>query len=292
MCIWLLLPIMSTLSLVNTVLSKKFQQRFVMDLYHFIVYNLINAFFGSIAFVVLGGFSIRLNMITVLFGTGYALIVALSLVLSLYVFSRLTVSVSSITNSSGSIITSSLFGLIFLAEKSSLKLFSALILMLLAVIFPFIKKEKAAKMKKARICTCILSFLMAGSSNVYTKIFSITPGVTDANSFFFVTNFIIVVFCALITIIYSITVKCSPFKAFNKNQVLNICSRTVISNVGSLISIIIITALPISVYTVVTSSVGLIGTALLSRFYFKEPMPLFSKLSVVSALLAVIIIPK
>lgn len=290
--IWLLLLIMSSLSLVNTVLSKKFQQNFVMDLYHFIVYNLINACFGSIAFFFLSGFSIRLNMITVLFALGYALIVALSLVLSLYVFSRLTVSVSSITNSSGSIITSSLFGLIFLSEEHSLKLFWALILMLLAVIFPFIKKEKAAKMKKARIFTCVLSFLMAGSSNVYTKIFSLSPNVTDANSFFFATNVVIVIFCALITLIYSITVKRSPFKAFNKSQLLNIGSRTVLSNIGSLLSIIIISALPISVYTIVTSSVALVGTALLSKLYFKEPMPFFNKLSVVSALLAVVIIPK
>ncbi len=292
MHIWIYLFIMIVIGQLNTVLSKKFQLNFVMDSFHFIVYNLINAFFGSICFFILSGFSIDMNLKTFLFSLGFSALVGVSLIFSVFLYSKVTVSLASILSNSGNVITSAMFGILVLSEKLSFSLILALGLMLLAIILPLFNAEKVKGTKKTHLVICVIQFFLAGATTIYSKLFAGASGVTDANSYFFMTNFIIVMVCFIITLIYSIYTKRSPFKAFGVGQIVNICSRTVISNVSSLLSILIIAVLPVSIYTVITSSCGLVGSALLSRFYFKEPMPLFNKLSLLAAVLAAVIIPK
>ena len=118
--------------------------------------------------------------------------------------------------------------------------------------------------------------MISGGSVIIQKYYTLTPGVCKSNSFFLMTNLIIAAICILTIIALSVfRVKKASEIVFvlSRRQVGNIFARTLLSNVGSVVGITLLSLMDMSVYSVVYSSLGIISGFILSIFFFKEKMP-------------------
>lgn len=78
---------------------------------------------------------------------------------------------------------------------------------------------------------------------------------------------------------------------FSKKQMANIASRTLFSNISSVITVILLANMNISVYSVISNSIGIISGAVLSKVVFKEYMSFENKIAVLFAVAAIIVSP-
>lgn len=292
MLIYSLFSVSILISILSGILNKRFQLGFQTDIVHFVCYNFFNALLASVYFFVSTGFSIEMNMITFLYSVLFALIVFLTLVLGILALFKVTISLSSITSTAGSIVLSALFGIIFLNEACSLRLLFAIVFMLAAILIPYFKLWNSGK--KNNIPICIALFFISGSSVILQKLYTLTPGVCDANSFFLMTNLLLTGICG---IILGIMLLIRPkdrnkiLHAFSLKQLGNISARTILSNIGSVITIILLKNMNVSVYTIISSAIGIISAAVLSAWYFREHMPRENWIAVLCAICAILVSP-
>ena len=270
--VYILLFTIALISILSNILGKKFQMGFSMDMHHFIAYNFINAALASVYFFITNNFRFEINLITFIYSFVFALIVVLSLIIGIVALSKMSVSMSGIISTAGSIILSAVFGAVFLKERLSFGRIMAAVLMLAAVTLPGIRFMKWGK--KGALIISLISFVNAGAAVICQKMYTVTPGVLSAESFFLMTNLVIVFMCLVALVIFKTknpeikNIYC-PFK---KTELLNIGLRTVLSNISSVVTILLMQRMDVSVYTVITSSLGVITGAVLSKFYFKEYM--------------------
>lgn len=291
MIAYILLGINCILNALNTLLTKKFQLGFKTDTIHFVMYNFVGAVIGSIYFFIASGFKIEMNGITFMFSVIYAASVFLSLVLSIYILSKISISLSTITSTAASVISASVGGMIFFGEQMTLQHIVSAILVLAAVIIPYGKLVKTG-FKKESIWACIIYFCYICVAGLITKFYTRAEGVCNSVSWFFMTNLILVVVCGIFAVCYA-------FKKHEKigkvlctltpGQLGNLAVRTAINNISSVMNVVILTAMALSVCSVISSSAGLVLSALMSRFIFKESLPRENKIGVALAVAAVVV---
>ncbi|MBE7044319.1 MAG: hypothetical protein E7397_02225 [Ruminococcaceae bacterium] len=292
MLIYSLFGINILIAFLSGILNKRFQLGFRTDPVHFISYNFINALLASVYFFVGNGFVLNMNLITFLYSVVFALIVILALILGILALSRVSISLSGITSTAGSTILSALFGILFLKEPSSLRLFLSAAFMLCAILIPYRKFWNSGEKNSIPICAAL--FLIAGASVILQKLYTITPGVCDSQSFFLMTNLIIVGVCAIVLGVMMLRhpqEKKLLLCPFSKKQLGNIAARTLLSNIGSIITMVLLANMNVSVYTVVSSALGIISGAILSKFVFREYMPRENWIAVLCAIAAILIAP-
>ncbi len=291
MMAYILLGISCILSSLDTLLTKTFQKGFKRDTIHFVMYNFVGAVIGSVYFFIASGFEIEMNGITLAFSFIYAAVVFLSLVLSICILSRISISLTSITSNAGSIILTSVGGMIFFGEKMTIQHIFSAILILAAVVIPYRKLVKTG-FKKESIWICIIYFFYIGLGGMVPKFYTRAEGVCDTVSWFFMTNLILVVVCGVFAICYALKKQekiGKVLRTLTPGQLGNLAVRTAISNICSVMQVVIFTTMAISVYSVVNASVGLVLSAIMSGVVFKEPLPKENKIGVALAVAAVII---
>lgn len=280
----------------STVIAKKFQQCTSETLTDFAWYNVVNSVIACIYFGVSSGFSFHLNMTTFIFSLCYAACACCALVVGVCILSRVHISTSTILASSGSIIVSSVFGILYFGEKLTVSLTLAMIMMLIAAILPLrFASESKQTPKKGIILTviiCVLSFLNGGIVNIVTKLYAVNPNVCDTLSFFFFTNVILLV-CG-ITVLGFLMIKNKVHikrivRTFSVKQLLFVASNTAVSNISSVLTVMILAIFDVSLYTIIMSSLGIIRSAVLS-LCFKERLKLRDWISVALSVGAIIIL--
>lgn len=102
----------------------------------------VGAVIGSIYFLIASGFKIEMNRITFVFSVIYAAAVFLSLVLSIYILSKISISLTSITSNAASIISASVGGMLFFGEQMTIQHILSAILVFAAVAIPYGKLVK------------------------------------------------------------------------------------------------------------------------------------------------------
>lgn len=277
----------------GSVLGKRFQLGFNSTFLNFMSYNLLNALFASVYFFIANGFSVSSNSITFLFSVLYGGTIIIGLTLGIKVLEHVSMTTSALSSSSGGILLPALFGIIVLSEPLSLRLVLSLLLILLAVILP--ARSMNLSLGKNGLWFCLALFLQSGASTIIQKVYTLTPGVLSSYSFFLMTNLVIAAFCAAAI---AVCLFKQPQNArnilmpFSKGQVGIIAARTLIANISSVITIFILSRMNASVYTVISSSFGMITTAIVSRFVYKEPFPRENKIAVALSIAASIISKK
>lgn len=293
MLIYSLFSVNILISMLSSILNKRFQLGFQADTIHFVCYNFFNALLASVNFFVSTGFSLEMNMITFLYSVLFALIVFLSLVLSILSLFRVTIALCSITSTAGSIVLSALFGIVFLNEDFSLRLLFAIVFMLTAILIPYFKLWNSGK--QSNIPICIALFFISGASVIVQKLYTLTPDVCDANSFFLMTNLLLTGICGIILGIMLLIrpkTRNQILHAFSLKQLGNISARTILSNLGSVITIILLKNMNVSVYTIISSAIGVISAAVLSAWYFREHMPRENWIAVLCSICAILVSPQ
>ena len=291
-----LMTVLFLLSGFSTVIAKKFQQCTSETLTDFAWYNVVNSVIACIYFGISSGFSLHLNMTTFIFSLCYAACACCALVIGVCILSRVHISTSAILKSSGTIIVSSVFGILYFDEKLTLNLTLAMIMMLAAAILPLnFSSESKNTQKKGRIITaivCILAFLNGGIVNIVTKLYAENPNVCDTLSFFFFTNVILLAGGVLVLSFLMIKNKVHIkriVRTFSVKQLLLVASNTAISNISSVLTVMVLAIFDVSLYTVIMSSLGIILSAVMS-LCFKEQLKVKDWISVALSVGAIIIL--
>lgn len=270
----------------NNILNKKFQLGFKTDTFHFIQYNFVNAFFGSVIFFILSGFNISINMPTFIYSLIFASIVALSLCNNILMLSTNSIYVSGVTTSAGSLIITTFFGILYFNEPVGTKTFIPLILMFFAALIPYLRHKTA--LTKRHLLICLMSFMLAGWSPVISKFYALDPNVCDTTSWFFFTNVFIFIVCGIALAFCSVKFKHFTFDMDFK-QASNIFARTLLSNISSLLTVMVLGWMDFLFYTIVSSAFGKISSFIISKYYFKEYMPTETYISLVLAITAIVV---
>lgn len=289
MLVFCLFTVSAFLSMLQTYLGKRFQLGFSVDIQHFITYNLLNALFASVFFFVGNGFALHINTVTFLYSTVFAVSIIITLTVNVLVLSCVSVSRLSVMTTAGSTLLSSCFGVLVLKEDLSLRLILSLICMLCAVMLPYSFNSK--RIKKENNILCILPIICTGFNVILQKMYTVTDGVCDTNSFFLATNLLIVLFSGLALLVTGRKNETNglSFHVFSARQTGNIAARTLLSNLSSVIGIYLLAHMNVSVYTVLSSACGLLSSALLSRVVFKENMRWVEKVALLLAVCAIVI---
>lgn len=273
----------------KTVLDKSFQLGFNENIPSFTKYNLINAIFASVFLFALNGFKLNFNVQTLIYSGIFALIVGIEIVMFILALGRTTISTVCIMSTAGSVIISAVFGAVFLRDIPSTRTVIAVILLLASLFFSYTKEQVK---KKGSVIIYIIYFLNSGAVNVLTKLYTLDSHVSDEKTFCLLTNLIIAVACIAVTVFFAATKKYSIHELtspFSLKQTTNICARTVISNIDSLILIWAIKLMDITTFSVATSTFTMISNTLLSVFLFKENLLKKQYAAVLLAIFAIII---
>lgn len=236
-----------------------------------IAYNLVTSFIAIIFLFALAGFQIHINWPTILYAVVYAAVCASSM-FNILAMKWVGVSLSGICGSSGNIICTVLFGILFLSEPFNLSTLLSAGLMLVAIILPMRHFSKDTSQKSA-FWLCIVLFLIGGSNAIVCKLFAISPHVTDSNSFFVLTNVVIFVICAIswLAIPKKYVESKNLLKIYSLKEVGGMMGCTALSNLSSLISVAILAQMDISLYSVLNASLTVIIGIILSKL-FKEKL--------------------
>ncbi len=287
---YLLILLKTGLVSVSSALQKSFQRKFENTTLNFIKYNLINSVFASCFLFTLNGFRLNANLPTFIYSALFAVIVGFDLVLAILALVKTTIPMVYIISTAGSVIISTLFEAFALDIIPSIKGISSAGLLLLAVVLSY----ERTKQKKSRynLLIYLFFFINSGAVMIITKLFTLDKRVCDEKSFCLLTNIILAIVCAVILLAFFFTKRSSLkeiLKPFTPKQTLNICARTALSNLDSLIVLWAVALMSLSVFSVATSAMTIISATLISFFVFKEKILPKQLVSAVLAIAAIIL---
>ncbi|MBQ3016821.1 MAG: hypothetical protein IJD79_08590 [Clostridia bacterium] len=265
----------------------------------YMMYFTVNGVVACIFFLISGGFKLSFNGATLLYSVAYAAIVTLSLISNAIIYKLASISDVNIIVSSSGLIGSAVIGMLAFGERLPWDRILKICIMLAAAVLIFVEKKKKQSGEEEKRenkpflrIAVIATFVFVALSNTFIiKSFSMSERVTDSNSFFFLTNLILVIGSALILAYQAFK---SP-KEFRDSVALleprTLCSlagKTVLSNVEALISVLILAEIPLSLYSPISSALGVL-ISLVASLIFREKLSIYSYAAVALAVVSVII---
>ncbi len=124
------------------------------NLYYISMISVALLFFG-----ISSKFDLRINLITLLFATIYAVIVYISATLNMNAFEHAELVTVSIFSNSGTILWSALWGTVFFGEALTINRILGLLAILSAIMLPYITEKKNGKKKSSRTLFLLWSIL-------------------------------------------------------------------------------------------------------------------------------------
>lgn len=296
---YLMLILYCALSVGGNVLMKVFQKTTSSGIFYLIMYNIINALFACGFFFVSAGFKIDLNLPTVIYAIIYALIICINLSAQIIAYSKVSVSVVTLVSMAGGILFPSIFGIFRFDDEITWQLLVSSVLIIVASVLPFISKKENKNEKKnfsfVAAMICLLMSVLAGLSTILIKLYAVDESVCDSTSMFFLTNVAIVAICFVALVIYMIkdgntSIK-SAVRAFSPLQLFTIVSKTAVVNLASIAQVKVLAEMSASTFSVLGSSICLVGTGVASWLIFREKQGKGAILAIILAIVAIIINP-
>lgn len=261
----------------------------------------INSLVACLFFGAFGGFRIYVNGITLLYSVIYAAIAAISIISGVIVYRYASISNVNIVSSSCGMICTAVIGWIIFSEKVGTSNIFRLAIMLMAIVFVFldqrrneiaITEKKKEKGNNFYLVLIIAVITACGCANtIVLKSFTISERVTDENSFFFFTNVFLLI-ASLTVFIVSCICKQGEFresiKLLRPNKMIAIAGNTICGNISSIVSVLIMAQLDVSIYSPISSSLGII-VGVIGSLMFKEKLGVYAYIAAAVACIAVII---
>ena len=267
----------------------------------YMLFYIINGGVSCVFFLVVDGFRVELNSETFIFSLIFAALVAASLFVSLWMLKLASISGVNILGSAFGLVLSSAMGFIAFSEEIVPIKFVRIGLMILAALFVFLdegRQKKDGEGKKISFRALVpllfavtLSAVIGCLVTLTTKLYTGSDSVASENSFFFWSNFILAFGAALVFGFICIKNKGSfsnSVSLFHPKRLISLVGNTLCSNVGSIIAIWLVAQMDLSVYTPVSSAIGVI-VAVIASVIFRERLGIFSYLAAAVACTAVII---
>ncbi|MBR5586950.1 MAG: hypothetical protein IKW02_03210 [Clostridia bacterium] len=286
---YIMLLLMQSISMLMLYLGKKLQLGIKPTASNMFQANLASAVVACVCLWAANGFKVNYNPTVLVFSACYGTLATFSLFFMIYSYSRISITLSAIISTSGSIITPLLFGVIFGGEPLSLKLVASAVLILTAAILP-VAKDVFKQTDIRFVWFLVVYFIFSGLPNILNKIYTQNPNTTDELSYFFLTNVFMFIICLTgVVTIYLKNRKSVGFERVSTPILINSSTRTILSLFTSYLSVAALALLDVSLYSVLTASLGLLGNALISNFIFKEKLSNAGKISVALAILSFVV---
>ncbi len=168
-----------------------------------------------------------------------------------------------------------------------------LFFMLLTIIFSARKTEIDVPKKNSKfaLIICLTLNVVAGAANsILMKYYSVAQGVCDNNSYFFITNLLLFLFGVVAFLISFIKnkekVKCL-MHGFGLKDYMLVVIKTVMANLCSIASLVLIANVNLTIYTVLYSSLNVISV-ISASIVLKEKLTLKLILAAVFAIAAIV----
>lgn len=281
------------LSMANYGLVKCVQKGVRQSFSHIVCINLINSILACLVFYIMGKFLIVADRYILGYGIVFSLFVTTCIIMQIIMYSKVSVAFTSLLTTCGTIITSIVYGVIVLGEPFSWQLAVAAVLLLIAAILPC-RKMISAKSGISTVVLCIIWFAIWGVRAIFQKLYSTDPMLTDHNSMFFFTNvfsivwsLLLIAFCFFKQGKQEITDMLKV--VFKPKVILPLAANNIPGNLITIVAVILNQLLPLSVYSIVSSSTILIGSALLSVCVFKEKLDRDNYIALILAIIAIIL---
>lgn len=264
------------------------------------VFFIINGLTACIFFLATSGFNVAINAATAIFSLVYAVVVLLSIITTYVAYELISVAGVNVTANASSLVGLSIISFFLFNEPIVLTTVIKVVIMIVAVSFIFIDSRKAEKLvnrklKKLSFKKLVPLLLIIISiqclNTVILKYFSISEAVTNETSFFFFTNVVLII--AALVFLFILTLKDresvrSTIKILKPKTVVTMAGSTVCGNIMSIVGVWIIAKIDVSLYTALSSALGII-TGVVGSMLFRERLGLFSYLAMIFATLAIII---
>ena len=251
-------------------------------------------------FLVTSGFDLTLNLPTLLYSFLYALVVLAALFFSLLAYRLFAVASLSVLSSALTPVTTSLVGALLFREHPGARTLIRIGVMLIAVFLVFADTAKhrekpgvvpSKKRRGALIFVLSGMILSSCASTIVTKYYALSPRVAEENSFFFFTNAILAVGALSLLLTEALRHPSELRSAaglLKPKSLISLVGNAVCSNVGSLVSIWLLAQLDVSVFTPISSALGIL-TGVIVSLLLREKPGIFSYLAAAVACLAVIL---
>lgn len=267
------------------------------------LYVVLNGTAACIFFFISGGFLIAVNWETLVFAALFALVCTSSILTSLVAYKLSTISGVSIIAGACSTVCSTVIGSLAFQEVLDVRRIIRLLILVAAcalVTVNVFQKEKAKEeatgvtrqRQYIRFAVVLVLFVLVGCSNTFlSKAFVRSDTVTDENSYFFLTNVIMVISGAAVFGVRAMTNGKETKKALallKPKKLLTISIHTVTSNLGSLIGIWLMGLVDLAVYSPVNQALGVLS-AVTASCIFKEKQGVLLWAAAALACIAVVI---
>ena len=262
------------------------------------VFMVVNGIIACIFFFVSGGFRLEANMPTLIYAAIYTVIVVFSLVSNMIALKYINiVALTVVINTLGLIASSAVGAWLFNETVDGRKIARIAIMLVSVVLFAadgVVGKKKEKDSRKFSLMAVIIIIVMLAvncANTVVTKYYALDTRVVGENSFFFFTNVFLIVASAVVVIFELIRSpeeikKVTPL--FRPLNLLALSGNTVCSNIGSLVSLLLLAQMEVSVLSPISSALGIL-VGFIGSLIFREKLGVLSYLGVLGALAAVII---
>lgn len=249
------------------------------------IFMLLTHIIAAGYFFILAKGSVPLNVPTAIFSAMYAATCLSSVWFTMVGYNKTNLVYISVFSGAGSVIIPFILELCFSSQSFSISQILSVALRMLAILIPLF----SGKRDKKGLTICIILFLICGVSGILPKMYAENPMVLSNSSFCFWTNIFIIPFVVILVLKKDgIKQLSSDMKKIGLINYAYIFSGTAISNISSLMLLYILTFVSATVYSVLSSSCGLILTALVSRLIYKEKLTKQILLSAAVSVLAII----
>lgn len=245
------------------------------------VYALITGIISMLFFGITSGFSILLNRKTFIYSLILTVMAIISYFVQLLVYRYMGVVEVAVITMSGKLLLTSIVGFLLFSETVSLISVARIVLMLITVllIFAHNKKGNSKKNDSVRSFTliglllCVAIVGIGVLNTVVLKYIAIDAEVTSSDSLFFFTNAMIAVFSMTLLLFESrgkVGAVAKEFRAVSKSGYLAIIAKTVAGSASSLLGVLILANGDVSLYSPLSSALGLLATEAVAVFILRE----------------------
>lgn len=248
------------------------------------IYMLVTHLFASVFLFALAKGSVALDLPTFLFAAVYAVVCGISAFTGTQAHKTVNFLYMSIFSGAGGLLVPFVFELCTGVHFGWGKLLSVL-LRVVAILIPLLfQKEKIRG-----IPLCLALFFTSGVGTVVIRVFSDSEVADNSSSMFFWTNVLILpVVTAQILRKYKLSDLLQDMKKIKPMQYLYIMAPTAISNVSSILTVLILQMVSATVSTVLSSCFSIVLTAILSTVMYKETLTTQARISMVLTILSAI----
>lgn len=262
------------------------------------IYIFLVSVISCITYAAFTGFTFEFDKTTLLLSIALAVASVLSLLISLVIYRIASVSGVNVITTSLSLLTSALIGFIIFDEGVDSVKILRIIIMIIAGMFVYLDnisketvRDKKTNSKKLLFALIILFLLLINSyTTIQSKLLASGRLVADVNTFFFMTNVYMLAGSGMI-ILYFIFKKPLDVKKtlilLKPKNLISMTGNTFGSNVSVILNVLILARMDLSVFTMISSALGIICAAFVS-ILFREKLGTFAQISIALSLVVAI----